>query len=109
MPHPSAKATYRRVARHRRQSVLTYLREADDRVVPIDELADYVASQESESLSSQRDTITVDLAYVHLPLLDDMGVIEFDRRSERVRFDGHAAIDEAGDAITANRGETPRL
>ncbi len=69
-------------------------------MVLLDELADHVASQESHSVSRQREMITVDLIYVHLPLLDDLGVIEFDRRSERVQYNGHAAMDRALDAIT---------
>jgi hypothetical protein len=56
---------------------------------PIDlhELGRAVATEKGESGESERDAIEharVALHHIHLPLMDDLGVIEYDQESRRV-------------------------
>lgn len=77
---------YRCVAdRHRRQ-LLTYLRETENGTATVDELVDYVVRQEVNSPAPDRASVAVDIYHLHLPLLADEGVVEFDARTERVQY-----------------------
>lgn len=75
------------LAKRRRRIVLSYLLTIEDRSVTIDELVDAVIEAERYSLSpllspsssSDPESIAITLDHVHLPLLADTGLIEYDR------------------------------
>jgi len=74
--------TFELLKNRRRRAVLEYLREADEDVVSIGELAEYIAAVENDIdveavSSSQRKRAYVGLYQCHLPKMDDMDVIEF--------------------------------
>jgi len=87
-------AVYRSLANKRRRYILTFLRESEAEVTRLDDLVDYVVQQETHSPSPDRETIRIDLYHVHLPLLADAGVIDFDARSEMVQYNGHERIED---------------
>lgn len=79
---------YRLLDSRRRRVLLSVLAERDDSV-SVGELARRVAEAESEddtlaSVDTASD-IRIDLHHVHLPLLDDCGVVEYDWTARRVQ------------------------
>ena len=69
--------------RHRR-TLCRYVTEADRTVFSVGELATELAEGEP---SIDRERLEVELAHVHLPMLADRGVLEYDSRSGAVRLD----------------------
>lgn len=77
------------VTDRRRREVLRYLIEADDDAVSLDDLVDEVVTEEAGPPDSSRPTrkqVAVTLQHSHLPMLDDAGVVEYDTRSDTVRY-----------------------
>ncbi|MFC4541473.1 hypothetical protein ACFO5R_05985 [Halosolutus amylolyticus] len=85
--------------RHRRE-VLYHLNDRPDGVATVDELTDTVAAREHESGRADRDAdeernlIRTELQHVHLPKLEDAGIVEHDRRSETVRYWTQPSLEE---------------
>ncbi len=76
---------------HRRR-VLAYLADTDDDVAAFSELIEHVAD-DSAGESTDNERLAVSLHHTHLPKLADAGVVEYDPRSEVVRYRG-------GDVVT---------
>lgn len=78
------------LSNHRRRYVLYYLHESDQRA-ELGELAEVVAAWEnevsvSEVSSADRKRVYTSLQQVHLPRMDDLGVVDFDDREGTVRL-----------------------
>lgn len=72
----------------RRRRIIQYL-SADDGAVEIGELAEYLASLEYECpdagpTSTQRKRLYVGIYQGHLPKMDDLGIVEFDKERGRI-------------------------
>lgn len=71
------------LVKRRHRIILSYLLTIEDRSVTIDELVDAVIEAESYSSSPSSSTdpesVAITLDHVHLPLLADTGLIEYDR------------------------------
>lgn len=81
-----------------RRYVLYFLSQIPGRVVERDQLVEAVrycdkADRDTSGVPS-RDAVARDLHHRHLPLLDDVGVIEYDRRQGTVRYEGRPSIEE---------------
>lgn len=83
----------------RRRIIIDYL--ASEEQVDLDELVDYVTSQEATRIDRSqeriREMVTVELTHVHLPKLRDIGLI--DRTGETVRYTGTSPL--VRDILTA--------
>jgi hypothetical protein len=75
----------------RRRAILRYLRTTDDNVVSHDDLIDHVVEQDIGG--NDRERVAVDLRHISLPKLEEVGLIEYDTRSETVRYRGHPLVD----------------
>jgi DNA-binding transcriptional ArsR family regulator len=80
----------------RRRRILRYLLEADD-VMTIGELAERIAAVENDTSvaalnSTQRKRVYVALYQTHLPKMDDVGVIDYDRDRGRVQVAENADL-----------------
>ena len=80
----------------RRRRILRYLLDADD-VMTIGELAERIAAVENDTSvaalnSTQRKRVYVALYQTHLPKMDDVGVIDYDRDRGRVRIAENADL-----------------
>lgn len=94
------EADYRSVARERRRRVLAYLREAETTTKSLTAVVDAVIERKTNSPTPDRESVRLDLYHVHLPLLDDAGVVDFDNTSETVRYRGDSKIEALLDGST---------
>ncbi|WP_167837282.1 DUF7344 domain-containing protein [Halosimplex halophilum] len=103
---PSESATYRILAHRRRRQLLRYLQDAEDKVAQVDTLVECIAQEASDSPPPDRRSIRIGLYHHQLPFLDEKGVIDFDHRSETVRYRSHpkleAELEQGSDAETAD-------
>ncbi|WP_209019550.1 DUF7344 domain-containing protein [Halorussus marinus] len=74
------------LANGQRRQILAYLVETDDGVATLPELADRIADGEDPERATLR------LHHNHLPKLEDEGFVEYDARSETVRYRGSQAV-----------------
>ncbi|ELY65795.1 hypothetical protein C490_13486 [Natronobacterium gregoryi SP2] len=104
---PSLDCVFDLLSDRRRRYALYYLHERDDGVATIDELTNYVAALEArvdsdsetgtESEGAEADRkqrIRTELQHVHLPKLEEVGVLEQDQRSETARYWTQPSIEE---------------
>lgn len=89
---PSLDAVFDVLSDRRRRYALYYLHGLTDGVATVDEIADHVLSREGTKVDRSR--IVTSLQHVHLPRLDDVGVLEHDARSETVRYWGQPSLEE---------------
>lgn len=66
-------------AERRRRIVLSYLLDSDGRSATVEELIDALVEAESHSPSPDPDSVAITLDRIHLPLLADTGLIDYDR------------------------------
>jgi hypothetical protein len=82
----------------RRRHALYYLREHD--AAPLDELADVVAGwltvdRVTITTPTRRERIRINLHHVHLPMLDDVGFLTYDRQGHHAELRDLSAEVEA--------------
>lgn len=82
----------------RRREVVHDLAQRPEGTAAVEELVDRLVSREADLSDEQpadhRERVAAALYHNHLPRLDELGVVEFDRRSGVVRFRGDAAVEE---------------
>jgi hypothetical protein len=74
----------------RRREVLSYMREHDG-TTSVSDLAEYIAAKENDTTVQQlssydRKRVYVGLYQNHLPMMDDVGVVEYDKNRGTVEF-----------------------
>jgi len=84
---------YRSLAQQRRRNILRCLQDAENEVIQLDTLVEDIVQKEVDFPKSDKESIRIDLYHVHLPLLNEMGVIDFDYRSETVRYLSHPRLE----------------
>lgn len=84
------------LADQRRRLVIKYLRSAPDGVASFEELINYVSTESSDSA---RERIQTRLHHVSLPKLDKAGLIDYDSRSQIVRYHANSVVDELVESI----------
>ncbi|MCU4740275.1 DUF7344 domain-containing protein [Natronoglomus mannanivorans] len=92
---PSLDLVFDLLADQRRRYALYYLYDSPDGVAAVDEIAAHVVSLENESHADDpQDHVVTTLQHVHLPKLEDAGVVEHDPRSETVRYWSQPSLEE---------------
>lgn len=71
----------------RRRYVLSYLQRADDDVVELTELVEWVRTQEAGHAADQQNAVAIALHHVQLPKLAEWGLIDYDARSGTIHYD----------------------
>lgn len=90
-PRAAPDAVLRSLSHPVRRLVVSEL-QAADRPVRIDRLAERCRSSDPAALDHTPHQVHVSLQHVHLPALDDAGLVEYDRA------DGEICLDERADA-----------
>ncbi len=93
---PSLDVVFDVLADKRRRFALYYLHESADETATIEEVAEYVASLEEPSCEPDvhRTRIVTSLQHAHLPKLEEAGVVEYDQRSETIRYWRQPSLEE---------------
>ncbi len=99
------------LANYRRRRLLAYLWAQPDQVGSFEaatrEVAAAVASQRGGRPSLT--DVNIDLQHTHLPKLADAGVLEYDIRSQVIRYRGHDRLETAYErVIDLERSKPPR-
>ena len=92
-------ALFEALADAQRRRILAYLDATDDDVAAYSDLIEHVADDSAGESTTDRDRIAVSLHHNHLPKLADVGVVEYDARSETVRYRGGPAVSEWLDLV----------
>lgn len=94
-PTPSLDLIFDVLADRRRRFVLYYLQDQTDGVATIDETVEYVVSLETDGgRADHRANVRISLQHAHLPKLEDAGVLEYDARSEAIRYWNQPSLEE---------------
>ncbi|WP_207587890.1 DUF7344 domain-containing protein [Halomontanus rarus] len=92
---PSLDLVFDLLADQRRRYALYYLYESTDGVATVDEIATHVVSLEDQSqVDDPQSHVITALRHVHLPKLEDAGVLEHDTRSQTVRYWSQPSLEE---------------
>lgn len=93
---PSLDEIFELLANQQRRYVLYHLREVTGGVTTMEELAENVVALQDQSgpPDGPRGPVLTSLRHVHLPKLQDAGVLEYDPRSEAIRYWGQPSLDE---------------
>lgn len=87
----------RSLADDHRRYVIEYLSETDGEVASLNELVDYVATHCSDAFGPEE--VAIRLHHVCLPKLDDAGLLEYDSRSETVRYRPEPLVEDLLDRL----------
>lgn len=83
---------------HLRREVVHYFENITDRTaVTFDELAAHVAARVPDR---NREELSTVLLHMHLPKLKADGWLDFDQRSQEVRYYGHEAVPQVLEELT---------
>lgn len=103
---PSLDLVFELLSNSRRRYVLYHLNERPDGVATLETLAENVRALErtiggddadgegDEGSAARQSGVRTELRHVHLPKLEDAGVLEHDRRSDTVRYWGQPSLEE---------------
>lgn len=103
MDDPTHDALFRVLAEPHRRVVCRYLASRDEGVANVDDLVDHVVHRdgarenvepEDVGPEDRRRQVEIRLHHVHLPMLSDAGIVEFDARSGIVRYRGSELLEE---------------
>lgn len=86
----STDALFSALANKRRRHVLQYFQSSSDDVASLEELVDAVPRDER---TDGRKRVALRLHHVTLPKLEDAGLLEYDARSNTVRYRGNPLLD----------------
>lgn len=89
------------LANQRRRRLLAYLHDKDGDVASFAELTDYLVVGEADSVDDlDTDGVAISLHHTDLPKLADVGLIEYDTRSQTVRYRGYEEVEHVFDRVS---------
>ena len=90
---PEIDLLFEVLADRQRRLVLGHLEATDDSVAAYADLVDHVVGEtQTEATDDARERVAADLHHRHLPKLADAGLIDYDQRSETVRYWGDETL-----------------
>ena len=101
-PSVSADRALSVIADSRRRNVLKYLAENGDAAIPIDELVAGIEDGRPLSGGDNREMdnqIVIELHHTHLPKLDEVGLIDYEKGAGTVRYRPQDDIEELIDFV----------
>ncbi|MHC3439509.1 DUF7344 domain-containing protein [Natrialbaceae archaeon A-gly3] len=92
---PSLDRIFDLLSDRRRRYTLYCLYDSENGVATIEDIVEYVLSLEASGNSPERrDQLLTSLEHMHLPRLEDAGIVEYDTRSDTVRYWGQPSLEE---------------
>ncbi|UPV99186.1 hypothetical protein M0R88_11685 [Halorussus gelatinilyticus] len=100
----SLDATLELLANHDRRAIVAYLRDASDRTATVSELSDHLVERRAERTGERpgQSHVYSTLYHIHIPKLVDAGVVDYDARTEEVRYWGSERLETWHDRIERN-------
>jgi len=92
-PEVSPNVAFEIVATRTRRAVLSYLRDSEDGVASFDEIVAHVMRTVGDQQDSEREDVVASLYHTDIPKLADAGLINYDERSEPLRYRGHPLVE----------------
>jgi hypothetical protein len=96
--------------RHKqRREIITYFDQKTTDCVSRDDLVEYLVSSNSKrgaTSAEHRERVTIGLLHNHLPRLADAGMLEYDQRSETVRYWGDSRLETLLETATIGKQST---
>lgn len=91
------------IGHHQRRETLRFLMDHSDATATIDNVAKHLSRREIEQTGnpsgSSPTEIKISLYHMHLPKLEEAGLIEYDQRSGELRYWRHAALEDILDCL----------
>lgn len=103
----SFDAVFDLLSNRRRRFTIHFLMRYGDRSATVDQIVDAVAAWERETTDigidekEHRRRVRLTLGEIHLPKLADTNVIDYDTRSDFVRYWGHPVVEEYAEHVAA--------
>ncbi|GAB7020269.1 DUF7344 domain-containing protein [Halostagnicola bangensis] len=91
---PSIDLVFDLLSVQRRRYGLYHLADQDDGIATFDELVDNIYTREDDHGEDHRLQIQTSLQHVHLPRLEDAGILEYDTRSDTIRYWEQPTLEE---------------
>jgi len=87
------------LAHGRRRTVCETLAGADQKFLPLDELSERVVARHHDGADGSVDpqAVRVELHHVHLPKLDEAGLLEYDHEINTVYYEPHPVVESIAD------------
>jgi DNA-binding transcriptional ArsR family regulator len=98
-PDLSYDTIFALLANSRRRAIIRILATGPADVIELDEMTEALQTSESPSVRGERDAIAIECLHVHLPKLADAGVVEYDPRSEIIRYHRNPRLEGILDSI----------
>lgn len=92
MPKSDLDELFEVLANGQRRQILAYLDGIDDDVAAFSELIEHVADDSAGESADARERVAMNLHHNHLPKLSTAGIVEYDARSETVRYRGGPVV-----------------
>ncbi|WP_076432324.1 DUF7344 domain-containing protein [Haladaptatus litoreus] len=93
--------------RHKqRRAIIRYFNQKTTDYTSLDDLVEYIVSSDSKRGATSvghSKRITIGLLHNHLPRLADAGVLEYDQRSETVRYWGDSRLETPLETAPSNK------
>ncbi|WP_458190889.1 DUF7344 domain-containing protein [Haladaptatus sp. NG-WS-4] len=93
--------------RHKqRRAIIRYFNQKTTDCTSLDDLVEYIVSSDSKSEATSvghNERITIELLHNHLPRLADAGVLEYDQRSETIRYWGDSRLETLLETAPSNK------
>ncbi|MFH5844409.1 hypothetical protein [Haladaptatus sp. CMAA 1909] len=95
---PSLDTIFDILSHSYRRQILFFLSRTEDDLATVADLVTYISEHESGDETSTRrtrgDAVSIALHHNHLPKLEDAGMVEFDTRSETIRYRAHPLVEK---------------
>lgn len=93
------------IANRRRRIVLETLSDSDAHEVPFERLVSDITGRLEANRESLREEVAIELRHAHLPKLDELGLIDYDRQRRAVRYQ---TDDEVESLLACIRQQLPQ-
>lgn len=97
------------LAHRRRRCVCEVLAAADRKFLPLSEVTEQVVASPEGRTDEATETVKIKLHHVHLPKLDEAGLLEYDHETNAVYYERDPVVEAIGDGARALEAARARV
>lgn len=94
MDQPMVDMMFEVLANQTRRGICQYFLTNDTPSAEIDDLASYLTGHDLIDVDADCEQITTGLIHVHLPKMADAALLDYDDRTQTVRYRGHPSLEQ---------------